>query len=187
MKKIYYQRWVFGELQDIPTSVEVLDGYNKTRFNRKKVKDKKLLEESARYAHENELIYFATIFEADKPICYLEINKGFYRVCFLDEYLRKYLSYDFTDNFKNINSKKLFLSQIVFWEFEGSKDKIVKTTDHIFKPDGSFHIIERDLVANEQTDREAKNKIDVTTNWAEYPKFGEYESLIRIERDLKIS
>lgn len=183
MKKIFYQRWVFSELQDVITSIEVLDGYNKTKFSRKRIKDLALLEDSAKYAHENGLIYFVTVFEEEKPFCYLEINKGFYRVCFLDGLLRKYMSYDFTDSFKEINPNKLFLNKLTIWEFKGSSDKMIKITDHIFKADGSFVMIERDLLTNEQVNSEAKNKIDVTSNWEDYPEFGKYNSLIKIERN----
>jgi len=187
MKKVYFQRWVFGKMQDLQTSVEVLDGYNKTRFSHKKNKDEQLLLEAAKYAHDNQKLYFLTIFENEKPYCYLDINKGFYRVNFLDELVRKYMSYDFTDNFSSIDPNKLFLSQIMFWEFEGTTDKMVKITDHLFKPDGSFHMTERDLITNEQIDSEAKNKIDVSSNWEEYPEFGKYESLMRKERETIIS
>ena len=182
MSKIYFQRWGWGKMQDVETSIKVLDGYNKTRFKRKNKNDEKRLTEAAMYAHENELIYFITITKNDNPYCYFEINKGFYRVCFLDEHLRKYMSYDFTDNFKDANPDKLFLSSITFWEFDGSSDKMTKITDHIFKPDGTFLTIERDLVSNEQINSEAKNKIDVTANWEDYPDFGQYDSIIRKER-----
>jgi hypothetical protein len=189
MNKVYFQRWVFGKMQDVQTSIEVLDGYNKTKFSRKKNKDEQLLLEAAKYAHDNELLYFVTIFESDKPYCYVEINKGFYRVNFFDEYNRIYMAYTFMgeDNLfewrKNYGNRVL-LEDITFWEFKGSTEEIVKISNHIFKPDGSFHMIERDLITNEQIDSEAKNKIDITANWEDYPEFGKYESLIRKEREI---
>lgn len=182
MNKIYFQRWVFSKIQDIQSSIEVLDGYNKTRYGRKKKKDEKLLFEAAKSAHENELIYFVTVYENEKPFCYLEINKGFFRVCFLDKHLRKYLSYDFTDNFEEIKPDKLFLNKITFWEFHDASDKIIKITNHIFKTDGTFIMIERNLLTNEQVDSTAKTKIDVSSNWEDYPKFGDYNQLIVKER-----
>ena len=188
MKKVYFQRWVFGKMQDVQTSIEVLDGYNKTKFSRKKNMDEYLLLEAAKYAHDNQLLYFVTIFENEKPYCYLEINKGFYRVTFFDEYNRVYMTYTFLGKddiaeWRKNYDNRLLLESIMFWEFEGSTDKMVKISDHIFKPDGSFHIIERDLINNEQIDSESKNKIDVTSNWEDYPEFGKYESLIRKERE----
>ena len=187
MDKVYFQRWVFGKIQDVETSLKVLDGYNKTFYSRKKIKDLNLLTEAAKYAHENEMIYFITILRDDKPYCFLEINKGFFRVCFLDEYQREYLSYDFTDKYREVDSTKLFLSQILFREFQGETDKTLKTTNYKFKPDGSLVIIERDLAKNEQLNREAKEKIDITANWEEFPEFGKYDSIIRKERDIKLN
>jgi hypothetical protein len=191
MKKVYFQRWIFGKMQDVQTSIEVLDGYNKTKFSRKKNKDEQLLMETAKYAHDNQKLYFVTIFENEKPYCHLEINKGFYRVNFIDENLRTYMSYTFmgADNiadWRKDYGSKLLLEDITFWEFEGDTDKVIKISNHIFKPDGSFHMIERDLITNEQIDSEAKNKIDITSNWEDYPEFGKYESLIRKERDVII-
>lgn len=134
------------------------------------------------------MVYYVTIYENDKPFCYLEINKGFYRVNYLDHYLRLFMSYDFYGkNYDEAYGDKLFLGNIAFWEFDGKTDKVLKVTDHIFKPDGTFKMVERNQITNEQIDSEAKNKIDVSSNWEEYPKFGEYESLIRIERGFKIS
>lgn len=187
MKKVYFQRWVFGKIQDVQTSIEVLDGYNKTKFSLKKNKDKQLLLEAAKYAHNNQKLYFVTILENEKPYCYLEINKGFYRVNFFDELSRIYLAYTFLgeDNLfewrKNYGNR-LLLEDITFWEFEGNTDKVIKTSNHIFKPDGSFHMIERDLITNQQMDSEAKNKIDVSSNWEDYPVFGDYKKLIVKER-----
>ena len=186
MKKVKFTNWWDSRKveQPIESALAKMDGFNKTRYGKKKVIDENLLNEAAKHAHENGLVYYSIVFENEKPYCFLEVNKGFYRVCFLDELLRKYMSYDFTDNFKEVKADKLFLSSITFWEFEGSTDKMVKITDHIFKPNGSFHMIERDLIANEQIDSEAKNKIDVSSNWENYPEFGRYESLIRKEREI---
>jgi len=79
----------------------------------------------------------------------------------------------------------LFLSQIFFREFQGASDKTVKNANYIFKPDGSLHITEIDFVTNEQLNREAKEKIDVSANWEDYPAFGKYDSIIRKERGIQ--
>ena len=184
MKKVKFTNWWDHRKaeQSIESALAKMDSFNKTRYGRRKVIDETLLFEAAKHAHENGLVYYSLIFENEKPYCFLEINKGYFRVCFLDELLRNYMSYDFTDNFKEINPDKLFLSSITFWEFEGNIDNIVKIDNHIFKADGTFIMIERDLINNEQINSEAKNKIDVTANWEDYPEFGKYDSLIRKER-----
>lgn len=184
MRKVKFTNWWDSRKaeQSIESALAKMDLFNKTRYGKKKIIDENLLIEAAKHAHENGLVYYSIVFENEKPYCYLEVNKGYFRVCFLDELLRKYMSYDFTDNFNEIKSDKLFLSSITFWEFDGNTDKMIKITNHIFKPDGSFHMTVRDLVTNEQIDSEAKNKIEVSANWEDYPEFGDYNSLIRKER-----
>ena len=191
MKKIKYTNWWAFEKkeQSIESALAKMDLYNKTRFGRRKVIDENLLLEAAILAHEKSQIYYVIIYENEKPYCHLEINKGFYRVNFLDQYYRTYMAYTFLGKddiaeWRKSYDNRLFLETIVFWEFEGNTDKMVKITDYIFKPDGSFHITERDLITNEQIDSEAKNKIDVTANWEEYPEFGKYDSLIQKDRNV---
>lgn len=181
----YTNWWAFNKReQSIESALAKMDLYNKTNYCERKDKDEKLLEEVALEAHRNEWVYYVTIYKNDSPFCFLEINKGFYRVCFLDEYARKYLSYDFTDNFVNIKPDKLFLSHVVIWGFDRNTDKVIKTTSYSFNPNGVLRITERNLLTNEQIDREAQNKIDTTANWEDYPEFGEYDKLIQIERGL---
>jgi len=194
MRKVKYTNWwAFKKReQSIESALSKMDLNNKTSYISRKIKDEKLLEEAAFEAHENEGVYYVTIFDNEKPYCFIDINKGFYRVCFLDDNLRTYLSYTFMgeDNIADWRKNyghKLFLEVAVFWEFEKNSDKIKKITDYIFKPDGSLHITERDLLKNEQLDREAKEKIDVSANWEEYPEFGKYDSIIRKERNIKMN
>ena len=176
--------WAFKKkVQTIENTLAQMDLYNKTDFSKQENINESVLEIAAKYAHENKLVYYVTVFDNIKPYCFLEINKGFYRVNFLDEDLRTYMSYDFYgNNYDQEYGNKLFLGKIMIWEFDRNSDKILKITDHIFKADGTFIIVERDLKTNEQIDREAKNKIDVSSNWEQYPEFGKYDSLIRKER-----
>ncbi|WP_369049322.1 hypothetical protein [Tenacibaculum sp. UWU-22] len=190
MRNLYFQRWGWGKMQDIETTIKSLDIANKTKFSRKKNKDEQLLSEVAKYANDNQLLYFVTIYENERPYSYIEINKGFYRVNFFDAYNRVYMAYTFMGKdsiaeWRKNYGNRLFLETIMFWEFEGDTDKMVKITDYIFKPDGSFHITERDLITNEQIDSDAKNKIDVSANWEDYPEFGSYDSIIRKERGIE--
>jgi hypothetical protein len=190
MREIKFTNWWAYKKQgsDIRKTLSQMDLHNKTDYSMQKVLDENLLVEAAKSAHNNQMIYFVTVFENDKPICFLEINKGFYRVNFLDEHLRNYMIYDFYgSNYVEVYADKLFLGQIVLTDFKGDTDKVLKITSHIFKADGSFHITERDLTTNEQIDSEAKNKIDVSQNWEEYPEFGKYDLLTRKEREATIN
>ena len=185
MRKVKFTNWWDSRKaeQSIDSALAKMDLFNKTRYGRRKIIDETLLIEAAKDAHENGLVYYSLIFENVTPYCYLEINKDYFNINFLDGYSRKYMSYAFHGKIYNeLYGDKLFLSSITFWEFEGSTDKMLVITDHIFKPDGTFLTIERDLVSNEQINSEAKNKIDVTSNWEDYPEFGQYDSIIRKER-----
>ena len=64
-------------------ALKVLDGYNKTRYSRRKNKEG-LLELASREAHEQQKVYFATILnEDDSPYCAIESNVGYFGVDFL--------------------------------------------------------------------------------------------------------
>ncbi|WP_228530382.1 hypothetical protein [Tamlana sp. I1] len=174
----------------MPLSIEVLDGYNKTVFNKRKEKNEALLEESAKYAHDNNLIYFVTVFDNETPISHIETNKGFFRVHFLDNLKRTYMSYAFNgfdDSSKwqkEIPENKLFLSTVNIWEFKDDNEKAYKTVSYVFTIDGQLTIIERNTQTNEQIEKQSKSKVDISSNWEDYPKFGYYEGLIEKERGI---
>src|SRR6188768_3304913 len=130
MIRISYQRWnsAYKEIAPIKASIQRLDSYNNTEYAKRKNIGDLHLEEASKYAHDNEMVYFVTIFENDKPIRFLEINKAFFRVFFLDEHLRQYASYTFygkdgVTEHRSSYGNKLFLEDITFWEFEGRSDK----------------------------------------------------------------
>ncbi len=191
MRRYLYQRWTRRKkIQSVPLSIEVLDGYNKTVFNKRKEKNEALLEESAKYAHDNNLIYFVTVFDNETPISHIETNKGFFRVHFLDNLKRTYMSYAFNgfdDSSKwqkEIPENKLFLSTVNIWEFKDDNEKAYKTVSYVFTIDGQLTIIERNTQTNEQIEKQSKSKVDISSNWEDYPKFGYYEGLIEKERGI---
>lgn len=165
-------------VQSVFNTLSRIDSFNDTTYSKQKTVDANILEEASKFAHENSRVYYATIYNGDTPVNFLEINKDFYRVGFLDEHLRTYLSYDFQGS----NNGKLFLSKATYFEFQGDTDKKAKITNYLFKEDGSLTIIETDSITREQVIQEAKNKIDVSGNYEDYPKFGKYEALIKKER-----
>ena len=72
--KVTFRAWSQGytELQSEEDTLSRLDGYNKTRYSRRK-KQEGLLELASREAHEQQNIYFATILnEDDSPYCAIE-------------------------------------------------------------------------------------------------------------------
>ena len=179
MKNVY-QGWLgsYKELMPIKNTLRQMDAQNGTTFLQAKDHNEELLKSAAKEAHENKGLYYVTIFDKSVPAYFLEINKDFFRVNFLDEKQRIYLSYDF----QGISNKKLFLTSVFFWEFIGDTDKKKSTTNYLFKENGYLTIIETDSKTRKQIIKEAKNKIDVSENYEEYPEFGNYDFLIKKER-----
>ena len=97
--KVTFRAWSQGytELQSEGDTLYRLDGYNKTRYSRRKNKEG-LLELASREAHEKQEVYFATILnEEDSPYCAIESNVGYFGVDFLEEDLENFLIYIFKD------------------------------------------------------------------------------------------
>ena len=73
-------------------ALKVLDGYNKTRYSRRKKKEG-LLKLASREAHEQQNVYFATILnEDDSPYCAIESNVGYFGLQFLQSNYTHYLT-----------------------------------------------------------------------------------------------
>lgn len=155
-----------------------MDVYNKTMYAEQGDVNERTLEQAAKQAHIDGKVYFVLIVDGQAPVNAIEVNKGYYRVKFLDERLRKYMSYEFF----GLNGNRLFLSSITIWGFLGNTDDVTKVTDYMFKEDGTFNVIERDVITDEQTDSYSKSPIDVTGHYEECPEFGDYRSMIRKER-----
>ena len=91
-------------------TLKVLDGYNKTRYSRRKNKEG-LLELASREAHEKQEVYFATILnDDDSPYCAIESNVGYFGLDFLREDLENFLICTFRDFTQE--GKTLFLDTI---------------------------------------------------------------------------
>jgi hypothetical protein len=157
-------------------SLYQLDGFNKTRYSRRKNQEG-LLEVASREAHENKQVYFATVFDGETPYCFLECNQGYFYVGFLDDKLRVYLDYIFDE----LSSNKLFLKEVSIFEFDNNE--IIKRTDYKFTPNGDFRIIVYEN--NEQETLTAQEPLSskiVEHLWVDYPTFGQYDELIKLDR-----
>lgn len=134
-------------------------------------------ENHAREVHSCGGTYVAVVNRNDTPFCFLEISKEAVTVGFLDHFLREYLTY----SFRVLSPGKLFLLSARHAFFSGDSDKIITVTICYFETDGRVHIEEYDDKTRtvESSDGES---IDPSKNWEDYPEFGKYDSLIRIER-----
>ena len=74
MKTIFNRTWIGNYINTEEVTLRQLDGYNKTRYSRRKNKEG-LLELASREAHEKQKVYFATILnDDDSPYCTFSLN-----------------------------------------------------------------------------------------------------------------
>ena len=152
--------------------------YAKSWFRAKKRVTEPWDEARARLAHERKETYVATVYRDEDLHCFLEIAKGSVCVGILDELKREYLTY----TFQLFQPDKLFLSSARHRKFEGETDNVSYSTIFYFKQEGRVTVAEYDGRTKESSSKESAEKIDLSKNWEDYPEFGKYDSLIRLER-----
>ena len=164
-------------------ALKVLDDYNKTRYSRRK-KQEGLLELASREAHEKQEVYFATILNDDgSPYCAIESNAGYFGLDFLRDNYDNYLLYDYREY-----SGKLFLETILLYEcYPGTNEKM-RRIDFMYTHQGECSSVIYQGVMIEGTYEEITaehppiSKDELEKLWVDYPKFGEYDQLIRLDR-----
>jgi hypothetical protein len=101
-------------------------------------------------------------------------------VGFLDAILRESVAYSFQER----RPGQLFLSQAFFHQHRGESDEVLNTIHYIYKEDGAAVVYTYRYTPTGCVTTEVERLIDVSANWEPYPKFGEYESIIRLDRGL---
>ena len=167
-------------------ALKVLDDYNKTRYSRRKKKEG-LLELASREAHEKQEVYFATILNDDgSPYCAIESNAGYFGLNFLQSNYIHYLTFQYQEE-RNQNGK-LFLTAIFLYECNPGTDKRIRRIDFSYTHQGGFSTVIYQGVMIEGTYEEITaehppiSKEELEKLWVDYPKFGEYDQLIRLDR-----
>ena len=167
-------------------ALKVLDDYNKTRYSRRK-KQEGLLELASREAHEKQEVYFATILNDDgSPYCAIESNVGYFGLDFLRENYDNYLLYEYREY--NEHPRKLFLKAIFLFECYPGTDKKMRRIDYTYAQEGSFKtvIYQGEMIDGTYEEIIAEHppisKEELEKLWVDYPKFGEYDQLIRLDR-----
>ena len=164
-------------------ALKVLDDYNKTRYSRRKKKEG-LLELASREAHEKQEVYFATILNDDgSPYCAIESNAGYFGLDFLRDNYDNYLLYDYREY-----CGKLFLEVILLYEcYPGTNEKM-RRIDFMYTHQGgcSSVIYQGEMIKGTYEEITAEHppisKEELEKLWVDYPKFGEYDQLIRLDR-----
>ena len=163
----------------------ILDSYNKTRYSRRK-KQEGLLEQASREAHERQAVYFATILNDDgSPYCAMESNVGYFGLDFLGDKYEDYLLYEYRED---EHSGKLFLKVITLFEcYPGTTEKKIRI-DFRYTKQGDYSSLLYQGESYDGTSEEIRTDYppisaeELEKLWVDYPKFGEYDQLIRLDR-----
>ena len=167
-------------------ALKVLDGYNKTRYSRRKNKEG-LLELASREAHEQQNVYFATILnEDDSPYCAIESNVGYFGLDFLRDNYDNYLSFSYRSYPEYPD--KLFLYGIILYECRPGTVERLRRIDFGYNFERSYSTLlyqgeaydgTFEMITTEHPPISAE---ELEKLWLDYPKFGEYDQLIRLDR-----
>ena len=167
-------------------ALKVLDDYNKTRYSRRK-KQEGLLELASREAHEKQEVYFATILNDDgSPYCAIESNVGYFGLDFLRDNYDNYLSFSYRSYPEYPG--KLFLYGIILYECRPGTAERLRRIDFGYNFERSYSTL---LYQGEayngtfeviKTDHPPISEDEFSRLLVDYPKFGEYDQLIRLDR-----
>ena len=185
MKTIFNSTWVGNHICTEEATLSQLDGYNKTRYSRRKKKEG-LLELASREAHERPAVYFATIHNDDgSPYCAMESNVGYFGLDFLQDNYADFLTFQYRSDSEH--KGKLFLKLISLFEcYPGTTEKKIRI-DFRYTKQGDYSSL---LYQGEsydgtyeqiRTDYPPISAEELEKLWVDYPKFGEYDQLIRLD------
>lgn len=148
-------------------------------FAAKKFATQVWTEAQAKDAHDNGRNYTVLVDSIQRPFCVILVMAKGIAVDFLDEHLRKALSYQF----QLVEPGRMFLTMAVHREFDGETDKVAKGTSYGFTENGKLRI-DRETFLPEHSLEVANGQADVSSNYEAVPEFGKYEAFMRMERQL---
>lgn len=131
-------------------------------------------EVEAKKRHHKNQPYVAIISE-DNHLYVVEIYKKGINVRFLDNNKNDFLLYVF----RSRDRQSIFLENAIYYEY---KDNIELTqTIYNFYESGYILITQIDKI--QKTLEQKELNYDASTNWDNFPEFGMYDSVIKIERE----
>jgi hypothetical protein len=134
--------------------------------------------EQAEAAHASRQKYTVIAGDISKPFAFIRFYGKGAGVSFLDDLLRVCVVYSFDE----LEPERLFLTMATTRKFDGATDKVVSGDNYMFRPGEPVVIWEDDVVR--RTRKESKRIADSALNWEKYPAFGQYDSLLRFNRDI---
>lgn len=134
--------------------------------------------------------------DTNQPYAYIEFSGIFATLFFIDEKNRVYMQYSFQNDTSKVEDKykerfkngDLFLVELEIFIFPEEKvNDDWKNRDYIsyaFNPDGYLLVTKIFDVHGEHLVEkyEAKEPVNVASNWEPYPKFGEWDSIFEMKR-----
>ena len=145
------------------------------------------VESWAQYAYNKRLLFHVTAFlENEQPYADILFNDGNVIVHFLDECNRIYMAYEFLGGLKK---DLLFLDSLRYYIYEDDKNfygrrHSIRDYQYIFTPEGKLTIWDRYLEDGKwyEEAKEAELPVNVASNWEPYPKLGDYNGIVKMER-----
>lgn len=132
-------------------------------------------QDAARRRHEDHLPYVAVVRDSGR-VSIVDIADDWVSMIRLDKLGRQQVRY----NFKAREGGRLFLQTAYVWEYGDDGDRPVLTTILSFSEDGGIVMQRRDHSKDEVEER--TTTASTQPNWELYPRFGEYDSIINVER-----
>ena len=130
-------------------------------------------EETARNNHLSGEDYTVVLKQNDMVSYVVEMAKNDVFVHFMNDNEVNYITYAF-----HKENDKLFLNAAYYHSYEAEKE--IELMVFGFKQNGELYMEKRDLLSGEIEEREAV--VDVSCNWEDFPKFGDYSRLLILER-----
>lgn len=184
--KTVYQSWntPFKELQSELDTISYLDIVNGTKYEKYFKKKERTLEEIVQSNHTNGLFYCVTAYDNEELYCFIEIchENQYIGVDFFDSSLRVYMNYCFEE----VESmKKIFLREVWYHSFsnESTEDEDYRL-HFVFDFEGNVSYRKYDDVNGKITDFESKQPLDATNLYEDYPEFGHYDGIMKLERNV---
>ena len=146
--------------------------------------------EWAKYAAANNQWYPVTVYRENNPFCYIIISKALVEVWFLDERMFEYVYMAY----KKMDPDNMFLSNVYVREYYHLKDKplpdLKKDINMVFTEEGTLTVTTRDFIREGklqviEDNMEAAHPVNVSQNWKQIPKYGEYDDITDYEEIIK--
>ncbi|MDQ3578992.1 MAG: hypothetical protein M3443_15655, partial [Actinomycetota bacterium] len=139
-------------------------------------------ENEARRRHETGELYTAVGNGSgqERILVQVRLENGYVGIKFLDDRGRDELIYNF-----RVTDEKLFLRKIIAYTYDelGANERVPLIVESItYKPDGTCRNKVDDLRVDHVTETDY-DMVDVDVHWEPIPSFGDYDSIVRRERD----